>query len=88
MIMVGTIVNCCSIIIGSGIGALIGNRLPERIRSSIFIGLGIAVLVIGFTAADDSVGAGGSLVLLVLNMAAGSAVGSALELDHNLSSLT
>jgi hypothetical protein len=43
----GTIVNVVAVLVGSGIGLAVGNRLPERMQRIITTGLGLSVLLIG-----------------------------------------
>lgn len=43
----GSVVNVACILIGGGIGLLLGSRMPERVRSIVFSGLGLCVLIIG-----------------------------------------
>lgn len=45
--MTGTLLNILTVLIGSTLGLLFGNRLPEKTRSSIVAGLGLFTLAIG-----------------------------------------
>lgn len=45
--MVGTIINFVSIILGSLLGLILGNRLSERVRFSLMNGLGLFTLLYG-----------------------------------------
>jgi uncharacterized membrane protein YqgA involved in biofilm formation len=45
--MIGTIINVATVIAGSVIGVAVGNRLPERMRTTVLQGLGIITSVIG-----------------------------------------
>ncbi|OIQ50460.1 putative membrane protein YdfK [Pseudodesulfovibrio hydrargyri] len=47
MLPVGSIVNACAIIGGSLIGCFLQSRFPDRIRTIVFQGLGLCVLLIG-----------------------------------------
>ena len=51
MIGIGTIVNAIAIIAGAAAGSLIRGGLPERIKSIIMQGVGLAVLFIGLSGA-------------------------------------
>lgn len=44
--MTGTILNAVAVIIGSLIGILLGNRLPDKVRETVLDGLGLMVLVV------------------------------------------
>ncbi|MBI5166214.1 MAG: DUF554 family protein [candidate division NC10 bacterium] len=45
--MRGTLVNVVAVLLGSGLGLLIGNRLPEKIKKVITTGLGLSTILIG-----------------------------------------
>lgn len=45
--MIGTLLNAATVLVGSGIGVLLGQRLPERIRETVMHGLGLVTLVVG-----------------------------------------
>ena len=47
MIPVGAVVNASGIALGGLVGLAFGSRLPERVRTIVFQGLGLCVLVIG-----------------------------------------
>ena len=52
--MGGTILNVLTVALGSLLGLLIGNRLPERIQQSVVTGLGLVTLVVGIQNAGRS----------------------------------
>ncbi|MDF2746297.1 MAG: hypothetical protein K0S98_581, partial [Propionibacteriaceae bacterium] len=43
----GTIVNVATVIAGSAVGLLLGNRLPDRTRRTVTDALGLVTLLIG-----------------------------------------
>lgn len=45
--MIGTIINIITVMIGGGLGVLLGQRLPERMRETVLHGLGLMTLVVG-----------------------------------------
>lgn len=45
--MKGTFVNVAAVLVGSGLGLLVGRRLPDRLRGIITDGLGLATILIG-----------------------------------------
>jgi uncharacterized protein len=47
----GTLVNVVTVLIGSGLGVLLGNRLPVRTRDLVTDGLGLVTLLIAATSA-------------------------------------
>ena len=92
---IGTVVNVCAVLLGSGIGVLIGHRLPPRTRDVVTDALGLVTLLIaGLSAAavldTDLVGAvgRGAPVLIVLgSVLIGGIVGSALRIEDRLERL-
>jgi uncharacterized membrane protein YqgA involved in biofilm formation len=51
MVMTGTIINIVAVILGGVIGLFLGNRLPDRFRSTITAGLGLFTATIGISLA-------------------------------------
>jgi len=49
--MTGTILNVATVLVGSVLGTVLGNRLPEKIRETVVHGLGLTTLVIGLSLA-------------------------------------
>jgi len=49
--MTGTLINVATVLVGSALGTVLGNRLPERIRETVVHGLGLTTLVIGLSLA-------------------------------------
>jgi uncharacterized membrane protein YqgA involved in biofilm formation len=45
--MIGTLLNAGAIILGGLLGTLLGNRLPEKLRQSVFLTLGVFSLAFG-----------------------------------------
>jgi uncharacterized membrane protein YqgA involved in biofilm formation len=45
--LIGTILNIITVLIGGGLGVLLGQRLPERMRETVLHGLGLVTLVVG-----------------------------------------
>ena len=48
--MIGTIVNTCTIIAGSLIGALLNRGIKDKYKETLYTGLGLASLAIGLNA--------------------------------------
>ena len=73
----GTLLNVATVLLGSGIGVLLGNRLPERTRDVVTDGLGLVTLLVAATSAaavldpscSDAVGSSAP-VLIVLGVGA------------------
>lgn len=47
--MLGTWVNTATVLAGSTIGLAFGDRLPERLKQSVFTGLGLITMSIGIS---------------------------------------
>jgi len=45
--LIGTILNIVTVLIGGGLGVVLGQRLPERMRETVLHGLGLVTLVVG-----------------------------------------
>jgi len=78
--MGGTILNMITVAIGSALGLLLGNRLPDRIQSSVITGLGLVTLVVGLGNANQT----GNVVIVVISLAAGIIIGELLRIDVQL----
>ena len=88
----GTLLNMATILLGSGLGVLLGHRLPERTRTTVTDALGLVTLVIGglnVAALGDrefgaAVGEGGTLLVVLGALLIGGIVGSLLQLEARL----
>lgn len=81
--MGGTLLNALTVLIGSGLGLLIGNRLPSRIQESVITGLGLVTLFIGFSNASAT----GNVIIPLLSLVIGVIIGEVLRLDVQLERL-
>lgn len=45
--MTGTVINIIAVLAGGGLGTLLGNRLPQRVRETVMHGIGLVTLVVG-----------------------------------------
>lgn len=80
MLPVGAMVNAAAILVGGGLGAVLGRRLPEAVRACIFQGLGLSVLAVGIRLASRST----SPVILISSIVAGGMLGGALRLEDRI----
>ncbi len=88
----GTVLNVLAILLGSGLGVLVGGRLPERTRTVVTDALGLVTLVIGglnLAALGDpelgeAVGEGGALLVVLGALVIGGIAGSLLGLERRL----
>ena len=88
----GTITNVVAVLIGSGLGMLIGHRLPARVRSTVTTALGLVTLLIAADAAADvaapelvdAVGTAAPTLVVLGSLVLGGMVGSLLKLEARL----
>lgn len=81
--MGGTILNAFTVLVGSVLGMLIGDRLPARVRETVVFGLGLVTLTVGISNAQSS----GNIVIPLLSIAVGAVLGEALRIDVALDRL-
>ena len=78
--LIGTIVNTATVILGSLIGMSLGNILPERLRDTVMKGLGMCTMFIGVTGMLG----GKNALITIISIAVGAAMGELLDLDGRL----
>jgi uncharacterized membrane protein YqgA involved in biofilm formation len=78
--VIGTIINIFAILVGGLVGVVAGNRLPERIQSTVMTGLGLMTSVIGMSMAITSA----NLLIPLFSVLAGGILGEALGIDEGL----
>jgi len=89
---IGTVVNVAAVLVGTGIGVLLGNRLPERTRDLVTDALGLVTLLIAATSAmavldsglADEVGDAAPMLIVLGAMLIGGIVGSLLRIESRL----
>jgi uncharacterized membrane protein YqgA involved in biofilm formation len=78
----GTILNVITVLIGGTLGTLLGARLPEKIRETVLHGLGLMVLVVGFSMAIT-----GDALIMLGSILVGGIIGEWLKIDDALNAL-
>lgn len=78
--MRGTLLNTITVLIGSSIGLVVGNRLSTRIQESIIIALGLVTLYVGISNTSET----GNIILPLLSLLIGTIIGELLRLDVRL----
>lgn len=78
--MLGTIVNTCTIILGSAFGALVRSGIGEKYKTALFDGLGLCCLVLGMNASLPNLAKSEFPVLFILSLAIGGLIGTKLDL--------
>lgn len=77
---VGVIVNCFTVLIGGLVGALLGNKIPERLRTALPLTLGLASMVMGISLTVELK----TLPAVVLSLILGSIVGEIFKLEKGI----
>lgn len=95
LIGTGTIVNAATVLLGSGIGVLVGHRLPERTRTVVTDGLGLVTLLIAGTSAiavtdpdlSRAVGDSAPMLIVLGSLLIGAILGSLGRIEDRLEGL-
>lgn len=80
LIMLGTIVNTCTIIIGSLAGAALKQRIRPEWQGVLYTAMGLASLSLGFNAVCKNMPQSNNPVLFVISLALGSLLGTMMNL--------
>ena len=80
-IMIGTIVNVTTIIVGSIIGSLLHRGVKEKYKEVLYTGLGLATLAIGLNTTISHFPQSQYPVLFIISLAIGGVIGTALDID-------
>ena len=78
--MLGTIVNCITIIVGGLIGSVFGSRIGERYTKPLMTVMGFATAVIGIQGALGT----SNILVVIICLALGTLIGVALRLDDRI----
>ena len=81
--MIGVFVNVLTVLIGSLVGMLLKRGIPEKITEALMTGIGLCTVFIGVSGALK----GENTLVLILSMAIGTVIGTALGLDRQLNRL-
>jgi uncharacterized membrane protein YqgA involved in biofilm formation len=91
----GTALNVVTVLVGSGIGVMLGDRLPQRTRDTVTDALGLVTLLIAALAAASvtsgplttAVGHNAPVLIVLGSMLIGGIVGSLLRIEAGLESI-
>jgi len=91
----GTLVNVATVLLGSGLGLLLGHRLPQRTRETVTDGLGLVTLLIGALSAAEvgsahlagAVGSAAPVLIVLGAVLLGGIVGSLVDIERRLEDL-
>jgi len=79
----GTAVNVATVVAGTAAGVVLGDRLPERIRTTVLQVVGLMTLVIGLREAGTT----RNVVFPLVSLLVGAVVGEALRIEERLDGL-
>lgn len=79
--MLGTIVNVCTITLGSIIGSILKKGIKEKYQTTLFNAMGLAALAIGANGVATHMSKCKYPVLFIVSLALGSLIGAILNLD-------
>ncbi len=88
----GTLTNVVTVLVGSALGLLIGNRFPERTQRTVTDALGLVTLLMGgLSVADvlspalrEAVGTSAPMLIVLGGLLIGGVIGSLLDIEHRL----
>lgn len=91
----GTLLNVATVLVGSGIGVLLGHRLPERTRDVVTDGLGLVTLLVAAVSAAAvldpglaaAVGTSAPVLVVLAAILVGGISGSLLRIEERLEGL-
>lgn len=79
----GTLINTATVLAGGGLGLIIGNRIPERIRTIIVQVIGLVTISIGLRDVIKT----DNMVFPLVGMVLGAIIGEMLRIEDRLESL-
>jgi uncharacterized membrane protein YqgA involved in biofilm formation len=88
----GTALNVVTVLVGSGMGALLGHRLPQRTRDVVTDGLGLVTLLVAAISAaavvepelTEAVGSSAPVLIVLGAVLIGGIIGSLLRIEERL----
>jgi len=81
--MIGTFINIATVLVGGTLGCLLGSRLPERVRQTVVIGLGLFTLAYGISMFIKTQNA----IVVVLSLLIGILLGEWWNIEKGLNNL-
>ena len=83
MFLSGTLLNAATVLVGGVLGAMLGTKLPERLRRNVVRGLGLFTVVLGIQGALRTE----NVLILLFATLVGGLIGAWLSLNARLESL-
>lgn len=81
--MIGTLINCLAIVLGSSLGLLLRRGMKENISKTVMQGIGLSVILIGVMGAIKTQ----NTLLVILSMVIGGVVGALIDIDAKMNRL-
>jgi len=86
--MLGTVINAAAVLIGTALGVLLGNRLPERVRQTVLNGLGLSTIAYAILSLVDSMSqqqnVPAKFIVVLLSVLIGAIIGEWIDIDAGL----
>lgn len=86
--MLGTIINVCTILIGSTIGSVVQKGIKETYSEALFTAMGLAAVALGCNTIVSNMPNSNYPVLFIFSLAVGSLIGTILDLNGKFQHLT
>jgi uncharacterized membrane protein YqgA involved in biofilm formation len=80
----GTLINALAVLAGGGLGTLVGQRLPERVRETVLAGLGLVTLIVGLQLALKT----RNVLVVLVSVLVGALLGEWWRIDAALERLS
>ncbi len=84
MLAGGTLINALAVLAGGGLGTLVGQRLPERVRETVMAGLGLVSLIVGLQLALKT----RNVLVVLVSVLVGALLGEWWRIDAALERLS
>lgn len=81
--MIGTLINCGAIILGSAIGLLLRKGMNQKLSKTVMQGIGLCVILIGIMGAIKTQ----NTLLVILSMVIGGVIGSLIDIEDKMNRL-
>lgn len=81
--MIGTLINCVTIVAGSLLGLLLRRGMKDSIAKTVMQGVGMSVILIGITGAIET----NNTLLVILSMVIGGVLGAWIDIDAKMNHL-
>ncbi len=82
--MLGTAINAGTVIVGSSVGLMIRSRLPQRITTIVFQGIGLFTLFLGITMATKTA----NVLVMIFSIVLGAIIGELLNIDQAMTRMS